>query len=177
MGKLLIGKVTHPLKDNLETTEPGQGSLDARQGNALRDMIDSLGLNVGDLTALQTTDKDSLVNAINNLADAVSTLNSKMSKEATILNNNWLNMNVVEVSGVKFIRCSTYPNKNMTSGTEYNIGTLPEEFRPSYKIDHATFLSGDIRGRLRITVDGAVTLVPYGDIATTQGINIHYAYV
>ena len=83
MGKLLIGKVTHPLKDNLETTEPGQGSLDARQGNALRDMIDSLGLNVGDLTALQTTDKDSLVNAINNLADAVSTLNSKMNQFKT----------------------------------------------------------------------------------------------
>lgn len=92
MGKLLIGKVTHPLKDNLETTEPGQGSLDARQGNALRDMIDSLGLNVGDLTALQTTDKDSLVNAINNLADAVSTLNSKSvpdmapHKKGSILN-------------------------------------------------------------------------------------------
>lgn len=177
MGRLLIGKVTHPLKDNLETTEPGMGSLDAKQGKVLKDLIDSLGLDVGDLTALKTTDKDSLVNAINNLAEAVSVLNSKMSKESVTLNKNWLNMNVVEVSGVKFMRCSTYPNANMTSGTEYNIGTLPEKFRPAYKIDYAAIITGDIRGRLRITVDGAVTLVPYGDIATTQGINIHYAYI
>ncbi len=177
MGRILIGKVTHPLKDNLETTEPGKGSLDAHQGKTLKGLIDSLGLSVGDLTTLQTTDKDSLVNAINNLAEAVSTLNSKMTKDAVTLNKNWLNMNVVEVSGVKFMRCSTYPNANMMSGTEYNIGTLPEKFRPTYKIDHATFLSGDTRGRLRITTDGAVTLVPYGDISTTQGINIHYAYI
>ena len=78
MGRILIGKVTHPLKDNLETTEPGQGSLDAHQGKTLKGLIDSLGLSVGDLTTLQTTDKDSLVNAINNLANAVSTLNSKI---------------------------------------------------------------------------------------------------
>ena len=58
--------------------------MDARQGKVLKDLIDSLGLNVGDLTALQTTDKDSLVNAINNLADAVSTLNSKMSKSTAV---------------------------------------------------------------------------------------------
>ncbi|WP_418461893.1 hypothetical protein [Frisingicoccus sp.] len=52
--------------------------MDARQGKVLKDLIDTLGLDVGDLTALQTTDKDSLVNAINNLAEAVSTLNSKI---------------------------------------------------------------------------------------------------
>lgn len=62
--------------------------MDARQGKVLKDLIDSLGLNVGDLTALQTTDKDSLVNAINNLADAVSTLNSNLNDKKTLTLDN-----------------------------------------------------------------------------------------
>lgn len=85
MGRILIGKVTHPLKDNLETPEPGQGSLDAHQGKVLKGLIGSLGLDIGDLTALQTTDKDNLVNAINNLAEAVSTLNGNMATKTDLL--------------------------------------------------------------------------------------------
>ena len=50
--------------------------------------INEVKTNIGNLGILQTANKDSLVNAINNLANAVSTLNSNLNDKKTLTLDN-----------------------------------------------------------------------------------------
>lgn len=108
-------------------------------------------------------------------------LNSLVNgKNAQTLDANWLNMNcVVTSNGVKFIRCSTYPNANMTGGTEYHVGTLQTDYRPTYAVSHYVKWGGGSTafGLLKITQEGVVTFTPDINISTSTGININFAFI
>ena len=102
------------------------------------------------------------------------------TKSAQVLDANWLNMNCVKTgNGVKFIRCSTYPNANMTGGTEYNVGMLQTDYRPTYAVSHYVKWGGGSTafGLLKITQEGAVTFTPDINISTSTGININFAFI
>jgi hypothetical protein len=122
---------------------------------------------------LGTTDISSIGGGT--VTGAISSLNSN---SVELLNKNWLNMQcILSGNGIKYIRCSTTPNAAMTANTEYNVGTLPESFRPMYLISHIMLFNGNSYGILKITTGGAVTFTPSVNVSTSTGININFAYI
>ena len=78
-----LGTAAFATVSNVLNVESPGYVMDARQGKVLKDLIDVLEAGVGDLTALETTDKDNLVSAINNLSTAISSLNNKTVPDTT----------------------------------------------------------------------------------------------
>ena len=106
------------------------------------------------------------------------TLEDLYGKTVETLNQNWLNMNFIKVnSGVKFARCSTYPNSAMTANTEYSVGTLSAAYRPTYTVNHMFLFNTSQWALLKITTAGVVTFTPSVNVSTTTGININLAYM
>lgn len=95
------------------------------------------------------------------------------------LTNSYLNLVAIRNNaGMKFIRCSGYPNQALSANTDYSLGTLSEDYRPAYQI--SAFIpvtsSGNI-ATLTIRANGAVVFRPTVAVSTTTGVNIHYAYL
>lgn len=104
-------------------------------------------------------------------------LNADLAGNALYLNKNYLNVNAVVKSGVKYLRCSTVPNAKMTANTEYPVGTLPEEFAPTYAISQEVRVGTNKYIRLNIQTTGDFKIVPLQDIAVDAGINLNFTYV
>ena len=101
------------------------------------------------------------------------------TQNADQLTNSYLNLVAIRNNaGMKFIRCSGYPNQTLSANTDYALGTLSEDYRPAYQI--SAFIpvtsSGNI-ATLTIRANGAVVFRPSVAISTTTGVNIHYAYL
>lgn len=94
------------------------------------------------------------------------------------LTNDYLNVTVVRNNaGMKFIRCSSYPNQALTAATNYTLGTLSQAYRPAYQITVTLPAVAGNACTLTIKTDGEVVFRPAVSVTTTTGINIHYAYL
>ena len=103
--------------------------------------------------------------------------NSNFEMKTATLNKNYIAMNICSVCGVKYIRCSTYPNGNMTSGREYPVGTLAAAFWPTHKVSQKVD-TGSGEGWLFINnLTGEVSFSPLVDMTTSTSININFAYI
>ena len=130
------------------------------------------------LSKLGTTDFSSIGNTT--VTGALKALDTRLTVETASLNLNWLNMNCKRIGDIKYIRCSTPPNANMSANTEYNIGTLPVNFRPSFFVSYVcVFNPGSLNniGVLKMTQQGAITFTPNVAVTTAAAINIHFAYI
>lgn len=100
-----------------------------------------------------------------------------MELNEDILDKNYVNFNVYEKNGIKYLRCSGYPKANMTMGTEYPAGTLPALYRPKRSITLYTNFDGLNVCRLLIETTGDITIKTYRDVKTTEPMNIYMSYV
>lgn len=95
-----------------------------------------------------------------------------------VLTNSYLNLVAVRNNaGMKFIRCSTRPNTDLAANTNYSLGTLSEAYRPLMLINTYVLVNNGVTVLLTITTSGEVTIRLFSAIASTAGVNIHYAYL
>lgn len=79
--------------------------------------------------------------------------------------------------GVKMLRCSTYPTSTLSSGTAYELCTLPQEYRPSVALSQYLLVRQGVTALLYLSTDGLVRLTPHANITTSQGVNFVFAYL
>lgn len=161
MGDIDLGCVRHPLANNLETTTPGLMAMDAAAAALIKELVESVETNMGDLATLETTDKDSLVSAINNLATAINSLNNKTftSPEYTID----AGVTAVAKNGIVFIYSSS-TTRGLTANTWNVIGTLSPALAPSREIQFTLSNMGgwvDMIGS--VLADGKIRIFPKSD--------------
>lgn len=166
-----LGTAAFATVSNVLNVESPGYVMDARQGKVLKDLIDVLEAGVGDLTALETTDKDNLVSAINNLSTAISSLNNKIVTN-TVLNPIgldkypmvlYVHKNILSDS--QGIHANVEYAVDGTTNSFVMIGTRINPSRGRYLIMSRTtqdlvstrIISEDTIGVLRVTMDGSET--------------------
>ena len=128
-------------------------------------------------TPINADNLNKMTDAIDGIDNRVVELNSNFEMKTATLNKNYIAMNICSVCGVKYIRCSTHPNGNMTSGQEYPVGTLATAFWPTYKVSQKVD-TGSGEGWLFINnLTGEVSFSPLVDMTTSTNININFAYI
>lgn len=110
------------------------------------------------------------------LADKYDQLNSNVNGNSTYINN-YLSFNLLVKSGIKYIRCSGYPSQNMAANTNYSIGTLPVDYRPSYNIYQDVNIGSDIYVRIYLRTNGGFELRPLQNMTTNTGVNVNLTYM
>lgn len=77
------------------------------------------------------------------------------------------------------MHCAGLLDKDVPSDAELTIGTLPETYRPPYKIIKYGLCSASTNRllRLSIDVDGKVTYALTADTAKGVGVNINETFV
>ena len=77
------------------------------------------------------------------------------------------------------LRCSGLLVKDVPANAELTIGTLPEEYRPPYKIIKYVLGAGtaDRLFRIAIDVDGKVTYTATTAASANVGVNINETFV
>lgn len=150
-----------PIKDSLPnkvnvsdivnnlTTTVANKALDARQGKSLNDKITTLNSNL---------------NAANfNL----------------IVSTYYPATNVIVSGRDVQLHCAGLLSKDVPANAELAVGTLPEAYRPPYKIIKYALATGTTGRllRLSIDVDGKVTYALTADAATGVGVNINETFI
>lgn len=74
-------------------------------------------------------------------------------------------------------KCTGMLKKSVTSGVEYQLGTMLNDYRPSVDLIKFINLGKTTMCRLSIKTDGAVTLTPYANLTTDDGVNINECYI
>lgn len=108
---------------------------------------------------------------------ALNELNNKMNVSAYALNGEFIDANVYEISGIKFLRCASFPKKNMSANTAHYFDVVPEGFRPSIRIIQMVIVGAGTEVRLELTTDGTVSIIPVNDISTSKGVNFLFTYI
>lgn len=77
------------------------------------------------------------------------------------------------------LHCAGLLSKDVPANAELAVGTLPEAYRPPYKIIKYVLATGTTGRllRLSIDVDGKVTYALTADAATGVGVNINETFV
>lgn len=174
LTEFINGKLTASgIADDLNTTDITK-VLSAPQGKALLGYI-------GTLSSLSTAQKTNLVVAINEVVTSVATLNSNLNAaNFNLINSTYYPVTNVIVSGRTMqLHCAGLLDKDVPADAELVIGTLPETYRPPYKIIKYGLCSASTNRllRLSIDVDGKVTYALTADTAKGVGVNINETFV
>ena len=104
-------------------------------------------------------------------------LKNDLTVTSTTLTDGVLYFSVDKVSGVKMLRCSSYPTETLTANTTYTIGTIPTDFKPKRNVSgYIVNISG--LGTITLSIlSGVIKIKPSVDMATTVGINILLTYI
>ena len=109
---------------------------------------------------------------------AVKELNS--NNETHVFENRFATGIVMRQGNTKRLRL-TNSTVGFKAGTAYDLGTLPEEYRPMDQLVKFVVIAGNtdtaILGRLIISTAGSVTFTPYADRGDGTVINIDETYV
>ena len=174
LTEFINGKLTASgIADDLITTDITK-VLSAPQGKALLGYI-------GTLSSLSTAQKTNLVVAINEVVTSVATLNSNLNAaNFNLTNSTYYPVTNVIVSGrIMQLHCAGLLDKDVPADAELVIGTLPEAYRPPYKIIKYGLCSASTNRllRLSIDVDGKVTYALTADTAKGVGVNINETFI
>ena len=74
-------------------------------------------------------------------------------------------------------RCAGMPQKDMQPNVDYQIGTIPEGFRPIVNTYEYKKYNANRECRVVINNDGTASIRFFDDVATTVGININMTYI
>lgn len=181
LANLIAGKLTSSgIANNLTTTDTTK-VLAAPQGKALLESITSALTLIGSLDALTTTEKTNLVGSINELVTSLTALNSNLNAtNFNLIVSTYYPVTNVIVSGRDVqLHCAGLLSKDVPANAELAVGTLPEAYRPPYKIIKYVLATGTTGRllRLSIDVDGKVTYALTADAATGVGVNINETFV
>lgn len=100
-----------------------------------------------------------------------------MNVSAYALNGEFIDANVYEISGIKLLRCASFPKKNMSANTVHYFDAMPKDFRPSIRIIQTVIIDAGTEVRLELTTDGTVSITPVTDISTSKGVNFLFTYI
>ena len=100
-----------------------------------------------------------------------------MNVSTYVISGEFIDANAYKASGIKFLRCASFPKKNMSANTVYRFDTFPEDLRPSIKIIQIVSAGIGTDVRLELTADGTVSITPVTDISTSIGINFLFSYI
>ncbi len=111
----------------------------------------------------------------------VNQLNSNLNAAAfNLINSTYYPVTNVIVSGrIMQLHCAGLLYKDVPADAELVIGTLPETYRPPYKIIKYGLCSASTNRllRLSIDVDGKVTYALTADTAKGVGVNINETFL
>lgn len=111
----------------------------------------------------------------------VNQLNSNLNAAAfNLINSTYYPVTNVIVSGrIMQLHCAGLLDKDVPADAELVIGTLPETYRPPYKIIKYGLCSASTNRllRLSIDVDGKVTYALTADTAKGVGVNINETFL
>lgn len=174
LTEFINGKLTASgIADDLNTTDITK-VLSAPQGKALLGYI-------GTLSSLSTAQKTNLVVAINEVVTSVATLNSNLNAANfnLIVSTYYPATNVIVSGRDVQLHCAGLLAKDVPANAELAVGTLPEAYRPPYKIIKYVLATGTTGRllRLSIDVDGKVTYALTAAAATGVGVNINETFV
>ena len=174
LTEFINGKLTASgIADDLNTTDITK-VLSAPQGKALLGYI-------GTLSSLSTAQKTNLVVAINEVVTSVATLNSNLNAanfDLTV-STYYPATNIIVSGRTVQLHCSGLIVKDVPANAELAVGTLPEAYRPPYKVIKYVLGAGtaDRLFRVSIDVDGKVTYAATTAAATGVGVNINETFV
>lgn len=128
-------------------------------------------LSIGTASSLKTTSKE-IVGAINELNSALTT----KREEKTV--STFLPPTILYRYGkIVMFRCAGMPQKDMQPNVDYQIGTIPEGFRPIVNTYEYKKYNANRECRVVINNDGTASIRFFDDVATTVGININMTYI
>lgn len=78
---------------------------------------------------------------------------------------------------IVMFRCAGMPQKDMQPNVDYQIGTIPEGFRPIVNTYEYKKYNANRECRVVINNDGTASIRFFDDVATTVGININMTYI
>ena len=174
LTEFINGKLTASgIADDLNTTDITK-VLSETQGKALLGYI-------GTLSSLSTAQKTNLVVAINEVVTSVATLNSNLNAanfDLTV-STYYPATNIIVSGRTVQLHCSGLIVKDVPANAELAVGTLPEAYRPPYKVIKYVLGAGtaDRLFRVSIDVDGKVTYAATTAAATGVGVNINETFV
>lgn len=174
LTEFINGKLTASgIADDLNTADITK-VLSAPQGKALLGYI-------GTLSSLSTAQKTNLVVAINEVVTSVAALNSNLNAanfDLTV-STYYPTTNVIVSGRTVQLHCSGLIVKDVPANAELAVGTLPEAYRPPYKVIKYVLGAGtaDRLFRVSIDVDGKVTYAATTAAATGVGVNINETFV
>ena len=127
--------------------------------------------NIGDLTQLATTDKDSLVEAVNEIVADNTTIRSIYIDIGSYLlgGNPPVIRKINRLCIIQF-----FALQNLTDGSDTVIGTIPEGYRPAYYVQANITDPSNHVINFTIYSDGRIVAHPYGVTATNLRASIAY---
>lgn len=108
---------------------------------------------------------------------AVRELNNKMNVSTYVISGEFIDANAYKASGIKFLRCASFPKKNMSANTVHYFNAVPEDFRPSIRIVQTVIIGVGTEARLELNTDGMASITPATDISTSKGVNFLLTYI
>lgn len=108
---------------------------------------------------------------------ALNELNNKMNVSTYVISGEFIDANAYKASGIKFLRCASFPKKNMSANTVHYFNAVPEDFRPSIRIVQTVIIGVGTEARLELNTDGMASITPATDISTSKGVNFLLTYI
>ena len=115
------------------------------------------------------------------LKSTVEKLQSDLEVKIYNFENNYLNIMLEKSGNTKVIKIYDKCKQSMIAGTTYDLGTLPEEYRPMINVN-TTFIMGantssSVNGNLIIYTTGIVKFTPYVNRTTENGVVLTLSYI
>ena len=159
------------LWDVIETSTTSPTETVISKGNYAR--FDYRGMTLYDGSKVYNVDK--------NFVDTLEQLNRNLNAaNFNLTNSTYYPVTNVIVSGrIMQLHCAGLLDKDVPADAELVIGTLPEAYRPPYKIIKYGLCSASTNRllRLSIDVDGKVTYALTADTAKGVGVNINETFI
>ena len=100
-----------------------------------------------------------------------------MNVSTYVISGEFIDANAYKASGIKFLRCASFPKKNMSANTVHYFNAVPEDFRPSIRIVQTVIIGVGTEARLELNTNGMASITPATDISTSKGVNFLITYI
>ena len=143
--------------------------IDYSEGISVNDQISTNTTAIGDLSDLNTSDKSSLVGAVNEVNGKIDTITDND------LSIGSLGDAIRVTKRGNMVQVILAPLANIPSGAFTTLATLPTGYRPSRQIfeDFRDMSSSSRRLRLRVDTDGKINIYNYDSAITSTNNTYH----
>ena len=124
---------------------------------------------------------ESLKATVISMQEELNNLKANFEYKTYNFENEYIETYIKKTGNVKEIKMVNPCKQEMKAGTAYELGTLPEEYRPVINVNH-NFIMGasttlQVYGNIIIYTNGEVVFTPYNDRTTAQSAILTLTYL